>query len=77
MKVSMQKFVKEDTRKISEKTGKETVKLVPKDETLNLSKISSFIDKLFVDIIHHRNQLKHFCNRHPNDQCFICKCIVH
>ena len=50
MKVSMQKFVKEDTRKISEKTGKETVKLVPMDETLNLSKISSFIDKLFVDI---------------------------
>ena len=64
VKVSMQKFVKEGTGKISEKTGKETVKLVPKYEKLNLSEMISLIDE-FVDIIHHRNQLKHFCTVIP------------
>ena len=65
VKVSMQKFVKEGTGGISEKTGKETVKIVPKYEKLNLSEIISFTDKLLVDIIHHRNQLKHFCTAIP------------
>ena len=65
VKVSMQKFVKEGTGEISEKTGKETVKIVPKYEKLNLSEIISFTDKLLVDIIHHRNQLKHFCTAIP------------
>ena len=59
-KVSMQKFVKEGTGKVSQKTEKEIMKLVPKYEKLNLSEITSFIDELLADILNHRNQLKHF-----------------
>ena len=59
-KVNMQKFVKESTGKVNQKTGKEIVKLVPKHEKVNLSGIIDFIDELLADIIHHRNQLKHF-----------------
>ena len=65
VKVSMQKFVKEGTGNINEKTGEETVKLVPKYEKLYLPEIISFIDEILVDIIHHRNQLKHFCTIIP------------
>ena len=58
IKVGMLRFEKENTGVISKKTEKEIIKLV--HEKLDLDGIVAFIDEQLVDIIHHRNQLKHF-----------------
>ena len=60
VKVVMQRFEKENTGKISNKTGKEIQKLTTQYENLDLTSIIFFIDELLVEIIHHRNQLKQF-----------------
>ena len=58
----MKRSIKVNIGKISSKTGKPIVLLELKKEKFDINQISKFLNFLLEEILHHRNQLKHFQN---------------